>query len=44
MDDWGYAELQFLCLNDSISRMILFGSEGSSHFMLRNINIKIDYV
>ena len=44
MNDWGYVELQFICLNDSKSMIILIGSEASSHLMLRNINIKIDYV
>lgn len=50
VDDWGYAEVQFLTLKDFQSMreetsMVLIGaSDSKSHFMIRNVNVKIDYM
>lgn len=48
--DWGYVEVQFIVLKDSQgmredSHMIMIGNkDANAHFMMRNINVRVDYM
>lgn len=50
VNDWGYVEVQFITLKDlesmrNQSHVVVIGAPDSdSHFMVRNVNVKVDYM